>query len=76
MGLQDVKELVSALEGMPAGYPLDTHASRLTIGDLRLLLHCAYAVVGEPRELRAADTIGAQPLRAGGRPARAALEKG
>ena len=50
MGLREVRALVEACEGLPDAIHLEQRASRLTVGDLRLLLHCADAVAGEYRE--------------------------
>lgn len=50
MGLREVRELVESCEGLPDTIRLDHRAGRLTVGDLRLLLHCADAVAGEYRD--------------------------
>jgi hypothetical protein len=49
MGLREVKALVDSYDGLPPSMPLDERAAQLTIGDLRLLLECANALLEEAR---------------------------
>jgi hypothetical protein len=57
MGLRDVRELIASYEGLSNCSHRDDRATRLTVGDLRLLLHCAIAVIDQAHEPRLWTTM-------------------